>query len=97
MNFNKDELVNKINDEAFITQVAEKYLAYYDKNKSSSSEKKEILKIMTDIAKVFYGCEPEKAAIETQFKKLDKDKNQILDFNEFKVFIQEYIKMLIEF
>ena len=50
---------------------------------------------MTDIAKVFYGCEPEKAAIETQFKKLDKDKNQILDFNEFKVFVKESMKKII--
>ena len=43
------------------------------------------LKIMTDIAKVFYGCEPEKAAIETQFKKLDKSgKNWKSKIRKFK-------------
>ena len=52
---------------------------------------------MNDIAKVFYGCEPEKAALEKQFDKLDKDKNKTLDFNEFKSFIHDYISMLIEF
>ena len=97
MDFNREDLINKKNDEAFITQIAEKYLLFYDKNKNSSLEKKELIKIMNDIAKVFYGCEPEKAALEKQFDKLDKDKNKTLDFNEFKSFIHDYISMLIEF
>jgi len=50
------------------------------------------MKAMHDIAKTFYGCEPEKTAIEDQFHKLDKDKSNALDFNEFKTFIKEYIK-----
>ena len=52
---------------------------------------------MKDISRTFYGCEPEASAIETQFEKLDKDKSKGIDFNEFKSFIRNYIKMLIEF
>ena len=97
MDLNKDELVNKINDDSFITQVAEKFFKYYDLNKNNLIEKKELKKAMHDIAKTFYDCEPEREAIEDQFEKLDKDKSNALDFNEFKIFIQEYIRMLSEY
>ena len=96
MEINKEELVSKVNDDFFITQVAQKYFQFYDKNRNNNIEKKELKKIMSDIAKTFYGCEPEKDAIETQFKNLDKDNNNSIDFNEFKTFIKNYIKMLIE-
>ena len=97
MELNKDELINRIDDDAFVTEVAEKFFRYYDKNTNSIIEKNELLRAMKDIAKTFYGCEPEKSAIETQFQKLDQDKSKGIDFNEFKKFIKNYIKMLIEF
>ena len=97
MELNKEELINKINDDSFITEVAEKFFIHYDKNMNSSLEKNELLKIMSDIAKTFYGCKPEKGALDAQFEKLDKDKSKTIDFNEFKIFIQDYIRMLIEF
>ena len=97
MELNKDELINRIDDDAFVTEVAEKFFRYYDKNMNSIIEKNELLRAMKDIAKTFYGCEPEKSAIETQFQKLDQDKSKGIDFNEFKKFIKNYIKMLIEF
>ena len=97
MDFNKDELVKRIDDDSFITEVAEKFFRYYDKNKNSIIEKNELIRTMKDISRTFYGCEPEASAIETQFEKLDKDKNKGIDFNEFKSFIRNYIKMLIEF
>ena len=52
---------------------------------------------MRDIAKTFFGCEPELAAIESQFQKLDKDGNNRIDMSEFKPFIKEYLKMMIQF
>ena len=97
MDFNKDELVKRIDDDSFITEVAEKFFGYYDKNKNSIIEKNELIRAMKDISRTFYGCEPEASAIETQFEKLDKDKSKGIDFNEFKSFIRNYIKMLIEF
>ena len=96
MEINKEDLMNKANDDSFITQVAQKYFQFYDKNTNNSIDKKELKKIMKDIAKTFYGCEPEKEAIEEQFKNLDKDNNNSIDFNEFKTFIKDYIKMLLE-
>ena len=39
MDFNKDELVKRIDDDSFITEVAEKFFRYYDKNKNSIIEK----------------------------------------------------------
>ena len=52
---------------------------------------------MKDISLTFFGCEPEKGAIEEQFKKLDKDKNAKIDFNEFKAFIKEYLTMIAQY
>ena len=97
MELNKDELIKRIDDDAFVTDVAEKFFRHYDINTNSIIEKNELLRAMKDIAKTFYGCEPEKNAIETQFQKLDQDKSKGIDFNEFKKFIKNYIKMLIEF
>ena len=51
---------------------------------------------MKDIAITFYGCEPEKGAIESQFEQLDKDKNNKIDIKEFKQFIKDYLKMISE-
>ena len=97
MNISKSELANKIKDDNFITQVSKKYFLNYDKNGDNFIVKKELTNVMTDISKTFFGCEPEKAAIETQFKKLDKDKNDKIDFGEFKSFIKEFLKMIVEF
>ena len=97
MRLNKDELINNINDDNFITKVAKDFFIFYDKNTDSTIGKDELLKVMTDIAQTFYNTSPEKDAVEDQFEKIDVDKNRAIDFNEFKTFIKEYIKMLIEF
>ena len=97
MNISKDELTKKINDKGFINEVAKKYFEHYDLNTNSYIEKKELVKIMTDISNTYFGCPPEKSAIEDQFQKLDKDKNDRIDFNEFKNFIKEYLQMVVEF
>ena len=97
MSYSKNDLAKKINDEGFISQVAQKYFIHYDSNNNQYLEKKELLGVMSDIAKTFFGCEPERAAIESQFKKLDKDGNGRIDMSEFKPFIKEYLKMMIQF
>ncbi len=97
MNISLEELKNKINDDGFITEVAKKYFQHYDRNSNGSIDKKELVKIMKDISKIYFGCEPEKGAIETQFHNLDKDRNNNIDFLEFKAFIKEYLKMIVEF
>ena len=97
MNISIDELKKKINDDSFIAEVSNKYLQHYDRNSNGCIEKKELVKIMKDITKTFFGCEPEQSAIETQFQKIDKDGNNTIDANEFKDFIKEYLKMVVDF
>ena len=97
MNISKKDLPKKIKDDSFITEVSKKYFYNYDKNTNSYIEKAELVKIMKDISLTFFGCEPEKGAIEEQFKKLDKDKNDKIDFNEFKGFIKEYLTMIVQY
>ena len=97
MEINMNNLAEKIKDESFINEVSKNYFNHYDKNHNNSLEKSELLKIMKDISKTFFGCIPEKGAIESQFESLDKDKNNRIDFVEFKVFIKDYLKMIVEF
>ena len=94
---NMKNLSEKIKDDGFINEVAKNYFNHYDKNHNNSLEKKELLKIMKDIARTFFDCIPEKGAIESQFNNLDKDKNNRIDFIEFKSFIRDYLKMMVEF
>ena len=44
---------------------------------------------MGEVAKGLGVSAPTKAAIDKEFKRLDTDKNGIIDFNEFKVFVSE--------
>ncbi len=97
MNFDIKELSQKIKDENFISEVSSKYFDFYDKNNNNYIDKKELMKIMADIARTFFGCEPEKVAMESQFQKIDKDRNNHIDRNEFRGFIKEYLKMLVDF
>ena len=97
MNISRSELANKINDDSFITQVSKNYFRSYDKNGDKYIAKKELMIIMTDISKTYFGCLPEKSAIEAQFKKIDRDKNEKIDFAEFKSFIKEFLKMIVDF
>ena len=95
MNINKDELAKKIYDDSFVTKVTKKYFDHYDKNSNRFLEKNELLEVMKDIAKTIFGCDPEKGALESQFEKLDKDKNNKIDLSEFKPFIREYLEMMV--
>ena len=97
MNFNKAELEQKIKDEEFVNQVTKTYFSHYDENANRFIEKNELLKVMRDISKSLYGCEPEKGAVEFQFEQLDKDKNNKIDISEFKSFIRDYLEMIVNF
>ena len=97
MSINKADLAKKINDEGFITEVAKKYFENYDINNNGYIEKKELLNIMKSISMTYFNCEPEKGVIESQFSKLDKDKNNKIDLVEFKSFIKDFLQMIVEF
>ena len=97
MSFNRDELAKKIKDDNFIFDVAKRYFDSYDKNSSGYIEIKELARIMSDMSKTFFNCTPEKGMIEAQFGKLDKDKNNKVDFIEFKNFIKEFLQNMIEY
>ena len=96
VSIDKKELAIKIKDESFVNDVTKKYFTYYDLNTNRFLEKNELLNIMKDISRTYFRCQPEKDALEFQFSKLDKDKNNKLDIGEFKPFIREYLQMLLD-
>ena len=52
------------------------------------------MNIMRDISKEIFNCEPERIALETEFEKLDKDKNNKIDISEFSYFIKQYLNLI---
>ncbi len=96
MDIDKKELAKKIKEGSFVDDVTKRYFTYYDLNTNRFLEKNELLNVMEDIARTYFHCKTEKSALEYQFSKLDKDKNNKLDIAEFKPFIKEYLQMLLD-
>ncbi len=94
MDINKKELAKRITDDAFIESITQKLFHRYDLNKNNFLEKDELMNIMRDVAKEVFNCEPEDVALETEFEKLDKDKNNKIDISEFSYFIKQYINLV---
>ena len=95
MDVNKNEIIERRNDDAFIDELTRKIFIYYDLNKNNYIEKNELMNAMRDISKKIVNTEPEQSAVETEFKKLDKDNNNLIDILEFRTFVKQYLNLVI--
>ena len=95
MDVNKNEIIERRNDDAFIDELTRKIFIYYDLNKNNYIEKNELMNAMRDISKKIFNTEPEQSAVETEFKKLDKDNNNLIDILEFRTFVKQYLNLVI--
>ena len=66
-----------------------------DKNKNGKIEKKELYQCMKDVADGLGAPLPKREEVENMFKTLDIDRSGTLDFNEFKVYVKDNMKKLI--
>ena len=95
MDVDKNEIIERINDDAFIDELTRKIFIYYDLNKNNYIEKNELMNAMRDVSRKIFNTEPEELAVETEFKKLDKDNNNLIDILEFRTFVKQYLNIVI--
>ncbi len=92
----KKKMKDQLNDDAYLTKVTKKSFDTADKNHNGTIDIKELKNCMVDIAKGLGSVIPKEEVIKDEFYKLDKDKNQVLDFEEFKVFVKKSLLILID-
>ena len=95
MDVDKNEIIERINDDEFIDKLTRKIFIYYDLNKNNYIEKNELMNAMRDVSRKIFNTEPEQSAVETEFKKLDKDNNNLIDILEFRTFVKQYLNIVI--
>ena len=92
----KSNMKNQLNDDAYLTKIATKAFQTADKNDNGSIDIKELKACMIDIAQGLGAAIPKDEVIRDEFYKFDVNKNQTLDFQEFKIFVKKTLLILID-
>ena len=91
----KKQLISSINNPATFEPIAKEAFDAADKNHNGTIDKKELELCMKEVSSGLGLDAPNQRAVENEFKKLDIDKNGVIDFNEFKAFVKESMKKII--
>ena len=92
----KKQLISSINNPSTFEPIAKEAFDAADKNHNGIIDKKELEQCMKEVALGLGMNPPSQKAVENEFKRLDIDKNGSIDFNEFKSFVKESMKKIIE-
>ena len=76
------------------SEIAKKTFAEYDKNKDGTLSKEELVPLLEKVAKLLNLPEPSEKDLDEGIKKLDLNKNGVLEFNEFFKFFREVYQEL---
>ena len=76
------------------SEIAKKTFAEYDKNKDGTLSKEELVPLLENVAKLLNLPEPSEKDLDEGIKKLDLNKNGVLEFNEFFKFFREVYQEL---
>ena len=92
----RERMKQQLEDDTYLTQIAKKPFEAADKNKNGSIDIKELKACMIEIAKGMGTEIPKKKIVAEEFYSLDKDGNQTIDFNEFKIFVKNSMLKIID-
>ena len=92
----RERMKQQLEDDAYLTQIAKKPFEAADKNKNGSIDIKELKACMIEIAKGMGTEIPKNKIVAEEFYSLDKDGNQTIDFNEFKIFVKNSMLKIID-
>ena len=92
----KKQILESINNPVTFEPIARDSFDSADKNKNGKIEKSELYECMKEVANGLNLPAPTKKNLEELFKKLDVDKNGVIDYEEFKVFAKDNMLKLIE-
>ena len=92
----KEKMRKQLNDDIYLTSLTKKSFDAADKNHNGTIDIKELKSCMVEIAQGL-GCGfPKDQVIIDEFYKLDTNRNNTIDFNEFKVFVKKNMLILID-
>ncbi len=92
----KEKMKQQLNNDEYLTSITRKSFDAADKNGNGVIDIKELKACMIDIAQGMGSTVPEDESARNEFFHLDKDKNNTVDFNEFKQFVKKNMIMLID-
>ena len=92
----KKQLIESINNAATFEPIAKEAFDAADKNHNGTVDKQELSLCMKEVASGLGMDPPNQRAVEEEFKKLDVDKNGVIDFEEFKKFVKKSMKRIID-
>ena len=92
----KEKMKMQLNDDKYLTSLTRKSFDAADKNHNGTIDIKELKSCMVEIAQGLGVGIPKDQVIIEEFYKLDSNKNNTLDFNEFKVFVKKSMLILID-
>ena len=92
----KANMRNQLNDDVYLTNITKKSFEVADKNDNGTIDIKELKACMIDIAQGLGCAIPKDEVIRDEFYKFDVNKNQTLDFQEFKAFVKKSLLILID-
>ena len=91
----KENMRTRLQDDNYLTELTKRAFAQADNNKNGTIDIYELKKSMYDVCKGL-GCSyPDENIIMEEFYKLDKDKNNKIDFFEFKEFVKRSMLIII--
>ena len=92
----KEKMRKQLNDDIYLTSLTKKSFDAADKNHNGTIDIKELKSCMVEISQGL-GCGiPKDQVIIDEFYKLDTNRNNTIDFNEFKVFVKKNMLILID-
>ena len=92
----KEKMRKQLNDDKYLTSLTKKSFDAADKNHNGTIDIKELKSCMIEIDQVLGAGIPKDQVIKEEFYKLDTNKNNSIDFNEFKVFVKKNMLILID-
>ena len=92
----KENMRKQLNDDTYLTNIAKKSFESADKNHNGTIDIKELKACMIDISQGLGCAIPKDEIIRDEFYKLDRDRNQKIDFLEFKNFVKKNMLILID-
>ena len=92
----KENMIKQLNDDDYLTNITRKLFEKADKNHNGTIEIKELKSCMISVAQGLGKDIPKEEVVKEEFYHLDKDNNELIDFNEFKDFVKKNMLTVIK-
>ena len=92
----KKIILSAIENDLIIYPIVKRSFEEADKDKSGYVDRSELAACMVDISVKLGASKPDQKAIDTEFHKLDINRDGRIDFKEFQIFVKENLKKILD-